>query len=57
MIPTPEEKKNGWTEASLSKYVAEREKAQSTALDITSPQRRKRPTEQNHRYSPLRWRK
>ncbi len=52
--PTEDEKRNGWDAAALAKYLAGREKAQSQALDIDS--RRKRPSEQNHKFNPHRWR-
>ena len=50
---TEEELKNGWTEKTLSIYVKEREKSQSSAIDITN---RKRKPEQQTTYKPLRWR-
>jgi len=56
--PTEDEKRNGWTAATLSDYVASREAAASLAIDPHSLSRRlaRRPQEANHRYSPLRWR-
>ena len=50
---TDEERKNGWTEKSLQKYLDEREKAQTAAiLDRPAP----RPRFANNKYNPLRWR-
>jgi len=57
--PTDEEKKNGWTSETLTKYLAERMAAQSLSVDIDSLQRQRsqRRETQNHRYNVLRWRK
>lgn len=56
--PTDEEKRNGWTTESLTAYLAERQAGQELAIDVNSLHRRlaRRPTEQNHRYNPKRWR-
>ena len=56
--PTKDEKKNGWTAKTLTKYLAERAAGQSLAVDVNSLHRRKarRPDVQNHRYRPHRWR-
>ena len=56
--PTDEEKRNGWTSESLTAYLAERQAGQELAVDVNSLHRRlaRRPTEQNHRYRPHRWR-
>lgn len=56
--PTDEEKRNGWTKETLSRYLAERRAGQSLAADPESALRRlaRRPTEQNHRYNPHKWR-
>ena len=53
--PTEDEKKQGWTKASLNKYLKEREMAQFNDLyeDIKMPT----PTVlQNNRYNPHKWR-
>ena len=54
--PTEEEKKNGWTEETLSTYLAERKAAQSLGIDVNSFYRKslQRPMTQNHKYNPLR---
>jgi len=49
---TPDELANGWTEESLKKYQAEREKA---ALNTVSADKIVRPQSQE-RFRPLRWR-
>lgn len=56
--PTEEEKRNGWTKQTLTKYLAERFAAQNLAVDVNSLHRRvsRRKNEQNHKYRPLRWR-
>ena len=56
--PTEDEKKNGWTAKTLTKYLAERAAGQSLAVDVNSLHRRvaRRPDVQNHRYRPHRWR-
>ncbi len=56
--PTDEEKRNGWTAKTLTKYLNERKAGQTLAVDMNSLHRRiaRRPTEQNHRYRPHRWR-
>ncbi len=56
--PTEEEKRNGWTTKTLTKYLAERFAAQSLHIDVNSLSRKsaRRPNEQNHRYNVKRWR-
>lgn len=56
--PTEEEKKNGWTKETLTKYLAEREAAQSLSVDVNSLHRQmaRRKDVQNHRYRVHRWR-
>lgn len=56
--PTEDEKRNGWTTETLNIYLAERHAGQDLAIDVNSLHRRlaRRPTEQNHRYNPKRWR-
>lgn len=56
--PTDEEKRNGWTTETLTTYLAERQAGQALAVDVNSLHRRlaRRPTVQNHRYNPKRWR-
>ncbi|MDO8683698.1 MAG: hypothetical protein Q7N50_09485 [Armatimonadota bacterium] len=56
VVVTPDELKNGWDDASLRKYLNERNEAQVSLIDPRSDSRRKRPTEQNHKYRPHRWR-
>ena len=53
---TQDELRNGWDDASLRKYLEQRNDAQASLIDPRSEARRKRPTEQNHRYNPRRWR-
>ena len=53
---TTDEQKNGWDDASLRKYLETRNDVQASLIDPRSNSRRKRPTEQNHRYRPHRWR-
>ncbi len=51
ITPTEEERRNGWTEETLSAYVAERRAAEAMLLDPAA-RRHKRPTRQNsHRWS------
>ena len=51
ITPTAEEAANGWTEESLSKYVAERRAAQAMLMDPAA-RRPQRPTRQNsHRWN------
>jgi phytoene/squalene synthetase len=50
---TDEERKNGWTEESLAKYLADREKAQSARVLDRSPTL---PKWANSQYDPMRWR-
>lgn len=56
--PTDDEKRNGWTAKSLTKYLTERMAGQTLAVDVNSLHRRvaRRPNEQNHKYRPTRWR-
>ncbi len=56
--PTADEARNGWTADDLTKYIASREAGAALAVDPHSLHRRmsRRPREQNHRYSPHRWR-
>ena len=56
--PTDDEKRNGWTAEELTEYLAGRLAGQSLDIDVNSLQRRvaRRPTRQNSRYSPHRWR-
>lgn len=56
--PNDEERKNGWTAETLTAYLTERLAGQSLTIDVNSIQRRmgRRPSEQNHRYRPHRWR-
>ena len=56
--PTDEESRNGWTTESLTKYLTERHAGQTLAVDVNSLHRRvaRRPTVQNYRYRPHRWR-
>jgi len=55
MIPTEEEKKNGWTEKTLTLYLKEREKAHfQNTFESGKPE--PRPERQNNQYSPHRWR-
>lgn len=56
--PTEEEKRNGWTAETLTEYLATRNAGQSLDADPDSLHRKlaRRPTVQNHRYNPLRWR-
>jgi len=55
--PTDEEKRNGWTAESLTKYLSERQAGQSLSVDVNSLHRRvaRRPDMQT-RYNPKRWR-
>jgi len=56
--PTEEEKKNGWTAETLTKYLQERHAAQNLSVDVNSLTRQvaRRKDEQNHKYNPRRWR-
>lgn len=56
VVVTKDELRNGWDDASLRKYLNERNEAQVSLIDPQSEARRKRPTEQNHKYNPHRWR-
>jgi len=51
--PTPEEKRNGWTKTTLKAYITGREKEQSQNI---LKKKVIRPTEQNHKYRPHKWR-
>ena len=53
---TTDELRNGWDDASLRKYLETRNNVQASLIDPRSNSRRKRPTEQNHRYRPHFWR-
>lgn len=55
-IVTPDELKNGWDDASLRKYLEQRNEAQVQLIDPRYAGRNKRPREQNHKYRPHRWR-
>lgn len=55
VVVTKDELRNGWDDASLRKYLEQRNEAQAKLIDPRSDARRKRPTEQTH-YRPLRWR-
>ncbi|MDJ0896926.1 MAG: hypothetical protein QNJ92_17410 [Alphaproteobacteria bacterium] len=57
--PTEDEKRNGWTAETLTEYLREQKAAQALRMDPHSLSRRmaRRPDMQNHRYSPLRWRR
>ena len=56
VLVTKDELKNGWDDASLRKYLEQRNEAQASLIDPNSKARRSKPTEQNHRYRPHRWR-
>ena len=56
VVVTQDELRNGWDDASLRKYLEQRNEAQADLIDPRSAARRSRPTEQNHRYRPHRWR-
>ena len=56
VVVTRDELRNGWDDASLRKYLEERNEAQARLIDPGSDARRKRPIEQNHFYNPHRWR-
>ncbi len=54
VVPTEEERRNGWDEESLSQYLHEREEAQGAALDFTT--RRKGPPQSaNSALANSRW--
>lgn len=55
--PTEGERKNGWDEDSLNRYLAERKKAQDVVISF-DPQARepRKPHRANSRYNPHRWR-
>ena len=55
--PSVEELRNGWTKETLTKYLVERNAIQSLKIDIHNPQRKIKPSSQNHSYSPHRWRR
>jgi len=50
---TDAERRNGWDEESLAKYLAERERAQADAVLRRPPAK---PVAANSRYDPKRWR-
>jgi hypothetical protein len=56
---TPDERRNGWDDASLTEYLREREAANQIFLDPHSHARKlqTRPRVQKHSYNPHRWRK
>jgi hypothetical protein len=55
---TDEEKKNGWTEEKLEKYVLERERAQAGVIMFHPDYRKPRkPRFANNHYRPLHWRR
>jgi len=56
--PNEEEKRNGWTAETLTKYLQERHAAQSVMVNIKSLNRQaaRRKDVQNHKYKPRRWR-
>lgn len=56
IVPTEEEKKNGWTTKTLTKYLASAAASQSLHIDPHSLKRKVLPNEQNHKYKVLRWR-
>ncbi len=57
ITPTEEERRNGWTEESLSQYVHQRREAEKARLNPHHPSRRQRPTRQNsHRWNFPVWR-
>ena len=51
---TEAEKRNGWTDESLNQYRRERDRASFMSV-YEKPM--KLPSVQNHRYSPLKWRR
>ncbi len=56
ITPTEGERRNGWTEETLSAYVAERRAAEAMLIDPRA-RRPQRPTRQNsHRWSFPAWR-
>jgi len=55
--PSDSEKANGWTKETLTKYLMERNAMQSLKIDVHNPMRQVRPSIQNHKYSPHRWRR
>ncbi len=52
--PTPEEAENGWTKEELRRYMNERDRAQH---DVVFQKKQVRAREQNHSYSPHKWRR
>ena len=54
ILPTEDERRNGWDEETLGRYVAEREKAAAQSILEREPQK---PTVANSRYNPHRWRR
>ena len=57
--PTKDERRNGWTAETLTKYLAGRRAGQTLDIDPMSLQRRlaRRPQRQNSKYNPHRWRR
>jgi hypothetical protein len=52
---TEEDKKNGWTEEKLQKYLEDRDKAQSGII-LFNNRKPQRPKWANNSFNPLRWR-
>lgn len=52
--PTAEEKRNGWTKSTLKAYILGRQKEQAHNIFKKKPMR---PSEQNHKYQPHKWRR
>jgi len=51
---TEDEKRNGWTDETLNAYRRERDQASFMTVYFKEP---KRPSVQNHRYHPQKWRR
>ena len=51
IVPTDAERKNGWTEESLTAYVAERRAAQDAALDPTNRRPARPDRSAGHRWA------
>ena len=56
--PSDEERRNGWTAETLTKYLHEQTAAQALKIDPLSSlnRRARRPTRANNRYRPHYWR-
>lgn len=52
--PTEEERKNGWTSDTLTKYMHDRDLEQAHKVLYPEP---KLPSFQNNKYNPHRWRR